>query len=174
MKNTKIFLKNKKIEDEKWSETDIKIFLKNKKKNYVSIRKNIIQRIKSNYLVILNILGQPGLFQRQILEALRKFWDYFMSLKIFLLKNFFGFYAWFDPGYCILHYYNDQNIFKKTTTLKTTTTKKNAKRNQPGKRCTQHPRTTKIFTLRRTNIFNLNFSTWASNRRSLSAKQAFP
>ena len=40
-----------------------------------------------------------------------------MSLKIFLLKNFFEFYAWFDPGYCILHYYNDQNIFKKAKQL---------------------------------------------------------
>ena len=46
--------------------------------------------MKGNYLVNLKIVEQSGLFQGQILEVLRIFLDFFMSLKFFFIsKNIF-------------------------------------------------------------------------------------
>ena len=49
VKDIQIFLKKKKAKGEKKSEKDIKIFLNKKSTNYLTIWKNIILHIKSNY-----------------------------------------------------------------------------------------------------------------------------
>ena len=70
MKNIKIFLKKKKVKDEKRSETEIKILFEEQKHILLEYMKKYYLAHKKWLLVTLKILGQSNLFHGLFLEML--------------------------------------------------------------------------------------------------------